>query len=38
MALVDFQIAPRDSLEPEEEVIPNPQITVVDAQELSIWR
>ena len=33
MALVDFQIAPRDSLEPEEEIIPNPQITVIEAQE-----
>ena len=33
MALVDFQIASRESLEPEEEEIPNPQITVIEADD-----
>ena len=33
MALVDFQIASRDPLEEEEEVIPSPQISVIEADD-----
>ena len=33
MALVDFQIASRETFEAEEEVIPGPQISVIEAEE-----